>query len=475
MLVRAPFPRISANLAERACIRLERALGPSKVLTAPSRCAAYASDESEQEAAPPDAVVLAACAQDIATTLEVANALGVPVTPRGAGTGKSGGGVPVCGGIALCTLGMNSIVEIDRDEFIAVVEPGVILGDLYAAVEAEGLFYPPDPNSWALCALGGNIAENAAGPRAFKYGVTRDYVLGLDVISAAGSRLQLGRRTAKGVTGYDLTALMVGSEGTLALTVGATLRLRRKPQQVATLLGLFATVAGAARAVSAIVAAGLVPRCLELIDRAALQAMRRQGVALDGRAGALLLMEVDGDVAACERQLEEVGARAVDAGALEVLVAQDAAQRERLWAARRQLSHVTAKLARYKISEDVVVPRTRMADLVDEVMRIGERNEVHMLNYGHAGDGNLHVNLLWDEPADAARIERALEELFRAVIAMKGTLSGEHGIGTSKARYLPLEQSAKLIAVQRDVKRVFDPNGILNPGKIFPRRGHGAC
>ncbi|HHH11667.1 MAG TPA: FAD-binding protein, partial [Sorangium sp.] len=403
MLVRAPFPRISANLAERACIRLERALGPSKVLTAPSRCAAYASDESEQEAAPPDAVVLAACAQDIATTLEVANALGVPVTPRGAGTGKSGGGVPVCGGIALCTLGMNSIVEIDRDEFIAVVEPGVILGDLYAAVEAEGLFYPPDPNSWALCALGGNIAENAAGPRAFKYGVTRDYVLGLDVISAAGSRLQLGRRTAKGVTGYDLTALMVGSEGTLALTVGATLRLRRKPQQVATLLGLFATVAGAARAVSAIVAAGLVPRCLELIDRAALQAMRRQGVALDGRAGALLLMEVDGDVAACERQLEEVGARAVDAGALEVLVAQDAAQRERLWAARRQLSHVTAKLARYKISEDVVVPRTRMADLVDEVMRIGERNEVHMLNYGHAGDGNLHVNLLWDEPADAAR------------------------------------------------------------------------
>ena len=459
MLVRAPFPRISANLAERACIRLERALGPSKVLTAPSRCAAYASDESEQEAAPPDAVVLAACAQDIATTLEVANALGVPV----------------CGGIALCTLGMNSIVEIDRDEFIAVVEPGVILGDLYAAVEAEGLFYPPDPNSWALCALGGNIAENAAGPRAFKYGVTRDYVLGLDVISAAGSRLQLGRRTAKGVTGYDLTALMVGSEGTLALTVGATLRLRRKPQQVATLLGLFATVAGAARAVSAIVAAGLVPRCLELIDRAALQAMRRQGVALDGRAGALLLMEVDGDVAACERQLEEVGARAVDAGALEVLVAQDAAQRERLWAARRQLSHVTAKLARYKISEDVVVPRTRMVDLVDEVMRIGERNEVHMLNYGHAGDGNLHVNLLWDEPADAARIEQALEELFRAVIAMKGTLSGEHGIGTSKARYLPLEQSAKLIAVQRDVKRVFDPNGILNPGKIFPRRGHGAC
>ena len=475
MLIRPAFPRISSQLADRARIQLERALGPSKVMAEPERLAAYATDESEQAPVAPDMVVLADGAEDILVTLRIANELGVPVTPRGAGSGKSGGAVPVCGGITLCTLGLAAIEEIDRDELIALVQPGVILGDLYAAVEAEGLFYPPDPNSWAVCALGGNIAENAGGPRAFKYGVTRDYVLGLDVITASGTRLQVGRRTAKGVTGYDMTALMVGSEGTLALTVGATLRLRRKPEQIVTLLTLFDGVGAAARAVSAIVAAGLVPRCLELIDRACLQAMRDEGVALDAAAGALLIIEVDGDGAVCDQQMEQVGALAMDAGAREVLVAQDAAQRDRLWAVRRRLSHVTRRLARYKISEDVVVPRVRMADLVEEVARIGERTGVRMLNYGHAGDGNLHVNLLWDEAHDAPKVEQALEQLFRAVIGMKGTLSGEHGIGTSKAEYLPLEQSAELIAMQRDIKRLFDPKGVLNPGKIFPRRGHGPC
>jgi glycolate dehydrogenase FAD-linked subunit len=475
VLERPPHPRLSASKVDRLRLDLSRALGDSKLIVDHDAMQGYAADESEQEPVLPDVVVRAENRDDVAACLAIASQHEAPVTPRAAGSGKSGGAVPVCGGIALCCLGMNRIKEIDRREQLAVVEPGVVLGDLYAAVEAEGLFYPPDPNSWKMCALGGNIAENAGGPRAFKYGVTRDWVLGLDVITAEGAALDVGRRTRKGVTGYDLTALLVGSEGTLAMTLGATLKLRRKPDEVMTLLGLFADVGTSAAAVESIVAAGLVPRCLEMVDGACLSAMRKEGVAIDARAGALLIVELDGDEATVFADAEVTGNVAVEAGALDVLVAQDAAQRERLWESRRQLSHTTRKMARFKISEDVVVPRTRMVDLVTEVGHISERTGVTMLNYGHAGDGNLHVNLLWDDPSDAPAIERALQALFESVMSMRGTLTGEHGVGTSKAGYLHLEQSAALIAMQRGIKAQFDPKGILNPGKIFAGPGHKAC
>jgi glycolate oxidase len=438
-------------------------------------CARYAADESEQEPVIPDAVVLARSADEVMKTLRIASEVGIPVTPRAAGSGKAGGAVPVAGGIVLSTLGMSGIKEIDASEQLAVVEPGVVLGDLYRAVEEQGLFYGPDPNSYGYCALGGNLAANAGGPRAFKYGVTRDWVLGMDVVTAQGTRLSLGRRTRKGVTGYDLTALLVGSEGTLAVTLQATLRLVRRPERVRTLLALFLDVHRAAEAVASIVALGLVPRCLELIDEACLGVMRSEGVAIDERAGALLLLEVDGDEVQCERDMERVGEAALAAGALEVLVAQDAAQRDRLWSVRRELSNVLRKGARFKISEDVVVPRRRLAALVDEVRRISEASGISMLNYGHAGDGNLHVNLLWDHEDQLPMVRQSLDRLFRAVIVLGGTLSGEHGIGTSKAEYLPLEQSPELIGLERRVKALFDPKGILNPGKIFPRNGHGAC
>jgi glycolate oxidase len=454
---------------------LERALGPSKVITSPDGCLGYAGDESDQAPVTPDAVALVSSAEEIALALAAAREAGVPVVPRAGGSGKSGGAVPVAGGVVLATQGMASIKEIDRRERLCVVEPGVILADLHAAVEAEGLFYAPDPNSLAVCCLGGNIAENAGGPRAFKYGVTRDHVLGLEVVLMDGTRLRTGRRTAKGVTGYDVTALLVGSEGTLAVTAEATLRLLPKPEAVATLLALFADVAAAGRAVEEIVAQGLTPRCLELLDSATLDAVRARGMALDPAAGALLILEVDGDAAACELGMERVGGACDAAGALEVLCAQDAAQRARLWEARRQMSPATRAMARFKISEDVVVPRTRVVDLLREVDVIRERRRIRMLTYGHAGDGNLHVNFLWDDPADAARVEEGLGDLFRAVVAMRGTLSGEHGIGLSKSEYLPLEQSEALIDLQRRLKDVFDPSGLLNPHKIFPRRGHGSC
>ncbi|MBM4374208.1 MAG: FAD-binding protein [Deltaproteobacteria bacterium] len=474
-LPREAFPRADAARVERAAIALARELGDSKVILEPEALVAHAGDESEQDPVLPDLAVLASSPEDVATTLRLASLHEVPVTPRAAGTGKSGGAVPVCGGIALSVLGMRQIEEIDVREQLAVVGPGVILKDLHDAVEAEGLFYPPDPNSLASCALGGNLAENAGGPRAFKYGVTRDYTLGLEVVTASGERLAVGRRTRKGVTGYDLTALLVGSEGTLAVTTRATVRLLRRPEATVTLLAYFSGIVDAMRAVEAIVASGLVPRCIEVLDERCVTAIRGEGGPLDDRAAALVILECDGSTSEVERQMAEVGERATDGGALEVLVAQSAAQRERLWEARRQLSYVTRRMARWKISEDVVVPRMQLAKLVGEVRRIGEREGVTMLSYGHAGDGNLHVNLLWDDEEHVPRVERALDALFRSVVALGGTLSGEHGIGTSKAQYLPLEQGDGLIELQRRMKAAFDPRGILNPGKIFPRGRHRSC
>jgi glycolate oxidase len=470
-----PYERTPKAAMDRAAAALGRAFGPSKLLVGVEACAAFGGDESLQPDVPPDAVVLAEDEDDVARALAVAAEGEVPITPRGAGTGKTGGAIPVAGGIVLATTGLRSIVEIDREELVAVVEPGVVLADFQAAVEAEGLFYGPDPNSLATCAIGGNLAENAGGPRAFKYGVTRDWVRGLEVVTIGGARLSTGRRTAKGVTGYDVTALLVGSEGTLAVTTRATLRLVAKPPAVATLLALFDDVRGAGRAVSAIIAAGLVPRCLELFDAPTLAAVRAKGVAVDARAGAMLLLEVDGDPVGCELAMERTGAVCADAGAIDVLAAQDAAQRDRLWDARRMLSHATRAMARFKVSEDVVVPRAKIPDLLADVDRIAEATRVRMLTYGHAGDGNLHVNLLWDDADDEPRVADALERLFRAVIALRGTLSGEHGIGLAKAEFLPLEQSDELIDLQRRLKAVFDPKGLLNPHKIFPRRTHGPC
>jgi glycolate oxidase len=454
---------------------LERALGPSKVMTARAQCEPYATDDSDVLGPIPDAVVLAENPDDIVRTLEVAEAAEVPVTPRLAGSGRTGGAVPLAGGIVLVTLGMARIKEIDRAERLAVVEPGVITGDLHDAVEREELFYPPDPNSLKMCAIGGNVAENAGGPRAFKYGVTRDYVLGLEVILMGGTRLRTGKRTVKGVTGYDVTALLTGSEGTLGVFSEATLRLVSKPPEVATLLALFENVRTAGQAVSSIVARGLVPRCLEMLDAGTLQAVRGRGVAIDERAGALLLIEVDGDVRACEEGAERIGEVCMQERAIDVLVAQDASQRSRLWTARREMSPAVRALAKFKLSEDIVVPRQRIADLLDQVARTSEATGIRTVTYGHAGDGNLHVNFLWNDPDELPKVERSIEQLFRDVVAMRGTLSGEHGIGILKAPYLPFEQSDALIDLQLRLKSVFDPKGLLNPGKIFPVAGHRAC
>jgi glycolate oxidase len=459
---------------DRARRELEQVLGPSRVLTSPDACAPYASDDSDVSGPGADAVVIAAGPDDVAATLAVADRCGVPVTPRAGGTGRTGGAVPVAGGIVLATHALARIKDIDRANLVAVVEPGVVTGELHAAVEREGLFYAPDPNSLESCCIGGNLAENAGGPRVFKYGATRDWVLGLEAYLVGGSVVRAGKRTVKGVTGYDVTSLLVGSEGTLAVFTEATLRLVPKPPAVDTALALFSDVRAAACAVGAIVAAGVVPRCLEMLDAATLDAVRAAGVSVDTRAAAMLLIEVDGE--ASRTTLLRAGEVVTGCpGCLDVVVAQDAHQRDRLWTARRSLSRATRKLARHKLSEDVVVPRTRIVDLLARAEEIGEKEGVRHLCYGHAGDGNLHVNFLWDDDEERPAIDRAIGQLMRATVELGGTLSGEHGIGVSKAEYLPLEQSPALIALQREIKRAFDPRGLLNPGKIFPSAGHRAC
>ncbi|HKP64356.1 MAG TPA: FAD-linked oxidase C-terminal domain-containing protein [Polyangiales bacterium] len=465
---------MSISDTERVLLALERSLGPSKLLHSVEGRERYMRDESEADGVVPDAVVLAETPDDIARTLAIAQEHAVPVTPRAAGTGRSGGAVPVHGGIVLATLGMNSIKDIDRREGRAVVEPGVVLGDLHAAVEAEGWFYPPDPNSLKNCAIGGNLAENSSGPRALKYGTTRDYVLGLEAVLMGGERMRFGRKTRKGVTGYDLTSLLVGSEGTLAVFCEATLKLVPKPESVITLLALFPSAQGAAASVLTLIGPSLQPRCLELLDGVTLQALRDAGNPIDARAGAMLLIEVDGPERAAHEHAQRIGDACNQAGAIEVQVAAHAAQRDRLWAARREMSYAVKKLARNKLAHDIVVPRVNVAALLEHVAEQGQRPGIRALTYGHAGDGALHVNFLWDHDDQLPEVERAVLALFQRVVELDGTLSAEHGIGVVKAPYLALEQTRSVIELQENLKRVFDPKRLLNPGKIFAA-GHAGC
>jgi glycolate oxidase len=462
---------------ELALLELTKQLASDQILTDPELLSSYAQDESETKPVLPEAVVRARSRADVIAVMKAAHAHQVFVTPRAGGTGRTGGAVPIHGGIVLAFEGMNQIEEVHRTDLVAVVEPGVVLKSLHDAVESEGLFYGPDPNSLSTCALGGNLAENAGGPRAFKYGVTRDWTLGLEVVTADGTPLVLGKRCVKGVTGYDLSALMVGSEGTLAVITRATLKLLPRPERVVTLLALLPNVHAAGDAVSLLLARGIVPRCLELMDAHTLALVRGSaGLNIPDAAGAALLLELDGPELLCEALLEQAGNLMLEAGALDVAVARHGGERERLWAARRELSHALRRSSRFKLAEDVVVPRSQIPALLDARSRISDQQRIAMPTYGHAGDGNLHVNFLWSDAAEQPRVEAAIEALFREVVRLGGTLTGEHGVGVLKAPYLHLEQSAELIALQQRIKATFDPKGILNPGKIFQGDApHRAC
>ena len=430
----------------------------------------YEKDESGCGVFPPTAAVQARNVDEVQKVLRYSRQHRVPVIPWGRGSGKSGAALAEKGGIVLSLEKLDKIVEVSRADMVCVTEPGVILEQLQKAVEAEGLFYPPDPNSQAICSIGGNLAHNAGGPRALKYGVTRDYVLGVEAVLPNGDLIKAGHRSWKGVAGYDLTQLLVGSEGTLAIITKAMLKLIPLPRAVATMLAFFPDEDAAALGVQKIFGAGLLPRACELLDGPTMRYVSPKApFKFPENVGGALIVEHDGNGEdAVMEELAKSGEMCSEAGAIDVVAAQDEAQRRRIWETRRMISTALMTVRPFKISEDVAVPRSQLVELIRRVRAIGDRYGLPTACYGHAGDGNLHANLLFGSAEERAKSHSAVDDLLQAAIDLGGTITGEHGVGLAKRAFLAKEQSRELIAIQRQIKRAFDPENLLNPGKILP-------
>jgi glycolate oxidase len=457
-------------LEKRVLIELQKILGKDNVVTEKQDLICYSYDATQMEFLP-DAVVFPANADEVSLILKCANEEGIPVFPRGAGSGCSGGSLPKGGGIVLVTTRMNRILSIDTDNLIAVVEPGVITGDLQDAVEKEGLFYPPDPASLRFSTLGGNVAECAGGPRAVKYGVTKDFVLGLEVILPTGDIITTGGQTVKGVVGYDLTKLLCGSEGTLGIITRIILRLLPLPESRKTMLAVFDSIDGAAGAVATIIRGRIIPTTLEFLDHSALRCVENQfNLGIPAEAQAVLIIELDGEQELVEKQVGRIRELIRPLGLISFKAAANAAEAEELWKARRLVSPALKKVNPDKVNEDIVVPRSRVPEIIRTIEAIRDKYGIPIVNFGHAGDGNIHVNIMIDRsvPGQSEKAEGAVREIFRATLKMGGTMSGEHGVGLSKSPYIPLELSEVQIATMKAIKKALDPKNILNPGKIFP-------
>ncbi|PCJ81554.1 MAG: FAD-binding oxidoreductase [Bacteroidetes bacterium] len=439
----------------------------------------HSVDETEGLSFMPGVVAEPISVDEVSNLLKAANDNKIPVTAAGARTGLSGGALPVHGGLALSMRKMNKIIEIDEKNHQAIIEPGVITEVLQNTVESKNLFYAVDPASKGSCTLGGNLAENSGGPRAVKYGVTKDWVLNLQVVLADGQIIETGANTLKNSTGYNLTGLMVGSEGTLGIITRATLKLLPLPRFRALMWVPFKSISDACKTVSEIFHAGVMPSALELMERdALLMAQDFTGnyeLQLDPQNEAYLLIEVDGfEEASLMPQCERVMPVLERNNAGEVLFAQTASEQEKLWYLRRRIGEAVKAVSIYK-EEDTVVPRGCLPELLDSIKRIGEEYGFRTICYGHAGDGNLHVNILKDEMSEevwAEQIPEAIREIFKKVVQLGGTLSGEHGIGYVQKNYMDIAISHHNLLIQRGIKKVMDPNGILNPGKMFPQLPH---
>jgi len=418
----------------------------------------------------PDAIVFPGSETEVSQILKLATKENLVVVPRGTGSGMTGGAVPVEGGLVLVTTRMNRILEIDENNFLARVQPGVIVADIHKSVEKTGLFYPPDPASSSVCTIGGNVGECAGGPRAVKYGVTRDYVLGLRAVLPSGEVIKTGVSTAKGVAGYDLTRLIVGSEGTLAIVTEITVRLLPKPETIKTMAVFFDSMNKAAKTVSGIMKKTVIPRCVEYLDEASLDLVKKSlSFDLPDSTKALLIIELDGHGDRVEIDAENIKELCFSYHALGVKVAENQSEANTLWEARKALSPALYKIANNKINEDIVVPIDKIPDMVQITQNIQKTSGLKVVSFGHAGDGNIHCNIMYDktDKTEAKKAEKAVDELFEATLSLGGSITGEHGVGITKMKYLPHEVGSTQIALMKGIKQVFDPQGILNPGKIF--------
>jgi len=471
--VQFPSPREHdlASLRPRIIQELQTIVGADNVLTEEADLIAYSIDGTWIEGRPL-AVVLPTTAEQVSAILRIANREGIVVAPRGSASGLSGGSVPLAGGIALALTRMNRILEIDTTNLVAVVEPGVITATLQAEVEQRGLFYPPDPSSLKVSAIGGNIAENAGGARCLKYGVTSDYVMGLQVVLPSGEIIRSGGRMVKNVTGYNLRQLFTGAEGTLGVITEATLKLLPLPKYRLTALATFDLLEDAAMAVTAVMSSGVLPASVELMDQITVQcveALLHLGLPVD--AEALLLFACDGNYEqVVHSELEAITSICTNHRARAVHQAQSDQESEQLWQARRSISPALARRKPNKLGEDISVPRSAVPTMIRQVRSIAAKYDLLIPVFGHAGDGNLHPNILCNrrDPEEMQRVREAAAEIFSAAIACGGTLSGEHGIGLLKKEFMEQDLGHEAVEAMKKIKLALDPNNILNPGKIFP-------
>lgn len=457
-------------MIEARIIRILRDIvGKENVTTDKADLLCYSYDATQQKFMP-DVVVHPLTAAEISLIMKMANAEKIPVFPRGAGSGFSGGSLPTRGGIVLATERMNRIIEIDSENLVATVEPGVVTEKFQQAVEKVGLFYPPDPASLKFSTLGGNVAECAGGPRCVKYGVTKDFIIGLEIVTPQGDIITTGGPTMKGVVGYDLTKLICGSEGTLAIITRIIIKLLPLPEARQTMLVLFDSIDGAARAVSAIIGNRIIPTTLEFMDGRTLDCVRQAtDLQVPDAARAVLIIEVDGDKEFLTKQAQKIVEIIQPLGVVETRVAKTATESEDIWQIRRSVSASLRKVNPDKFNEDICVPRSKVPEMIRKVDAISEKYGIPIVNFGHAGDGNIHVNVMIDKkvPGEAEKAEKAIEEVFKGALELGGTMSGEHGVGIAKAPYIPLEITEKAADYMKAIKKALDPNNILNPGKIF--------